>query len=93
MNLHLLLVAKCVRKSIFTVKVIEQQLEEVAQRCCEACILTDIQNSAGHCPEQTTLAVGLNQMICGGPWQHRPFCNSVILYFQGPKEGLREDKK
>lgn len=51
MNLYLFWIALCIRKNIFTVKVIEQQLQEVIQRSCGVSILTGIQNLTGHSSE------------------------------------------
>jgi len=47
MNLYLLWVTICIRKGIFTVTVVEKQLEEVIQRSCGVFIHTDIENLTG----------------------------------------------
>lgn len=57
MNLYLTCVAK---KNIFTVKAVQQQLEEIVQRSCGVFVLKDIQNSIDHSPEPIALVVGLD---------------------------------
>lgn len=48
------------RKNIFTVKVVQQQLEEIVQRSCGVFVHIDTQNSIGHSPEPIALVVGLD---------------------------------
>lgn len=60
MYLYLLCVVTCIRKNTFTVKVVQQQLEEVVQRSCGVFIFIDIQNSSAHGSEPTVLVVGVD---------------------------------
>jgi len=61
-------------------------LEQAAQGGCGVSFSGDIQDPPGRGPVQPALcdpasAGGLDQMIPRGPFQPRPFCDSVILRF------------